>query len=232
MTASSQFHSQFSTQPGKSDVLVLFASLAALLLWDYSGLDWRLIQQFGTRSGFAWRDHWFTFNVLHNGGRYLAILVFLWMLLSLLLPTGIATALSQRERLWWVITTVICASVVPVVKAKSLTSCPWSLSEFGGVAKYVSHWSFGQADSGGGHCFPSGHASNAFAFLPGWFVLRGVSARAARGWLIALLLVGALFGLAQMMRGAHYASHTMWTAWICLLISLLSWHGFKAWRQA
>lgn len=33
--------------------------------------------------------------------------------------------------------------------------------------------------------------------------------------LLATLLAGALFGLAQTLRGAHYPSHTLWSAWLC-----------------
>ena len=29
------------------------------------------------------------------------------------------------------------------------------------------------------------------------------------------LLAGLLLGLTQTVRGAHYPSHTLWTAWIC-----------------
>jgi membrane-associated PAP2 superfamily phosphatase len=28
-------------------------------------------------------------------------------------------------------------------------------------------------------------------------------------------VAGALFGWAQLARGAHFASHTMWSAWLC-----------------
>jgi membrane-associated PAP2 superfamily phosphatase len=37
----------------------------------------------------------------------------------------------------------------------------------------------------------------------------------ARRWLIAALAAGLLLGLVQQLRGAHYLSHTLWTAWIC-----------------
>ena len=29
------------------------------------------------------------------------------------------------------------------------------------------------------------------------------------------MLAGLLLGLAQQVRGAHYMSHTLWTAWFC-----------------
>jgi membrane-associated PAP2 superfamily phosphatase len=36
----------------------------------------------------------------------------------------------------------------------------------------------------------------------------------ARGWLVCTLIAGLLFGLAQQWRGAHFMSHTLWTAWL------------------
>ena len=47
------------------------------------------------------------------------------------------------------------------------------------------------------------------------FVLRRVSPFAARAWLGCALVAGLLLGLAQQQRGAHYMSHTLWTAWLC-----------------
>lgn len=104
---------------------------------------------------------------------------------------------------------------ITVLKRLNHTSCPWDLAEFGGVARHVSHWLWGVRDGGAGHCFPAGHASTAFAYLAGWFVLRRSAPRAAGRWLLGALLAGMVLGLAQQMRGAHYMSHTLWTAWIC-----------------
>lgn len=36
-----------------------------------------------------------------------------------------------------------------------------------------------------------------------------------------MLVVGTLFGWAQMARGAHYPSHTLWSAWLCWLVCVL-----------
>jgi membrane-associated PAP2 superfamily phosphatase len=120
--------------------------------------------------------------------------------------------------------------LVPLIKRVSLTSCPWSLAEFGGAASYVSHWAWGRTDGGPGHCFPSGHASGAFSFLAGWWALRVSAPRAARWWLVLTVVVGLVFGWGQMMRGAHYASHTLWTAWICWAVTVASWHLLRPQR--
>jgi membrane-associated PAP2 superfamily phosphatase len=113
------------------------------------------------------------------------------------------------------LTTLASLLVVSTLKLHSLTSCPWELHEFGGTVAYVSHWAWGVRDGGSGACFPGGHASAGFAFLGGFFAFRHTLPRAAQRWLAGALLAGLVLGLAQQVRGAHYMSHTLWTAWLC-----------------
>lgn len=199
-----------------SDLAVALAGLALLLAWDASGLDLTVIRWYGTAQGFAWRDQWLTRDLLHAGGRWLAFAALGLILVNLWKP--VFTRLGRGERWLWLGLTLVCLLAVPGFKQLSLTSCPWSLAEFGGVAQYVSHWRPGVSDGGSGHCFPSGHATSAFAFVSGYVVLRGHHPVAARRWLIAVIAAGALFAWAQTARGAHYPSHSMWTAWACWVI--------------
>ncbi len=108
---------------------------------------------------------------------------------------------------------------------------PWDLAEFGGVAHYVSHWIWGVRDGGPGHCFPAGHASAGFGYVAGWFVLRRAVPRLATGWLLASLVLGCALGLSQQVRGAHYMSHTLWTAWFCWALGLLVDEAVQRWRS-
>jgi len=118
---------------------------------------------------------------------------------------------------------LLASGVVALVKQFSPTSCPWALELFGGQARHVSHWlgwlsglGLGDgADGGPGRCFPAGHASIGFAFIGGWFALRPYAPRLATLWLAVSVLVGVTLGLAQQLRGAHFMSHTLWTAWLC-----------------
>lgn len=48
-----------------------------------------------------------------------------------------------------------------------------------------------------------------------------VAPRAVRVWLVAVGLAGLVLGLAQEWRGAHYMSHTLWTAWVCWSVALV-----------
>ncbi|WP_428423018.1 phosphatase PAP2 family protein [Methylibium sp.] len=207
------------------DLLLALAGLALLMLWDGSGLDLALLRLVGNADGFPWREHWLTAGLLHRGGRWLSVALFTLTVAVAVWPFGPWRGLTPRERLWCLGVTLICLLLIPLLKRHSLTSCPWELQEFGGVAHYVSHWRFGVADGGPGHCFPSGHASGAFSFLALAVVLRAKRPAVARSMLIALCVIGALFGFAQMARGAHYLSHTLYTAWLCGSLTALSWHA-------
>lgn len=201
------------TRRHAADWGVVLIGLALVLLWDLSGLDRPVMHLLGDASGFAWKEHWLTARLIHGGGRLLAWLALALLLVNVWRPLWAGHGL--RMRLVWVAVTALCVLAVPLLKQFSHTSCPWDLAEFGGWAPYVSHWQLRLSDGGPGHCFPSGHASAAFAFFSGWFALRDHQPRAARAWLATVLVVGLVFGIGQTMRGAHHPSHTLWTAWLC-----------------
>lgn len=199
---------------------LLAASAALLLAWDLTGWDLAVSRWFGSAQGFSWRGVWWASEVMHGQARWLGWAVFAALLINVWWPWSFARALSRRERWRWVVVTVACALLIPLLKRASLTSCPWSLAEFGGgAAQFVPHWMLGVRDGGSGGCFPSGHASTAFAFVGGWFALRGQAPRAARVWLAVTLLAGVVLGAVQVMRGAHYVSHPLWTAWFSVSLA-------------
>jgi len=218
----------------RGDVAVAVLGLAVLIAWDRGGGDLRVAQWFGSAGGFAWRDAWWTDRLAHDGGRVLGYVVLAVLVFHLMKPLPFAADMHRGARAWWLLATLASVALIPLIKSRSLVSCPWDLAQFGGTAMYLPHWTWqawsGAGDGGSGHCFPSGHASTAFGFLTGWFVLRGRSARTARAWLLAVVLFGVVFGLAQVARGAHYPSHVGWTAWFCWVVAALSWHAAQ-WRQ-
>jgi membrane-associated PAP2 superfamily phosphatase len=193
----------------------LLLGVVVLLAWDASGADLVLARLAGGPHGFPWRDTWFEATVLHEGLRWLAWTGTGWIALSLAWPTGVLRSLTRGERLWLLATMLTSTLLVGGMKHWSLTSCPWDLAEFGGVAEHVSHWHWGLADGGPGHCFPAGHASGGFAFVAGAFALWRSRPRAAQAWFAAAIGLGLAMGLGQQWRGAHFMSHTLWSAWLC-----------------
>jgi membrane-associated PAP2 superfamily phosphatase len=209
------------------DGVVLFIGLLAIVAWDATGLDLTISRLFGDASGFAWRDQWLFAVVLHEGAKWLAWAIGGLLLVGIWRPLPFARACPKGMRVWWLATTLACVALIPLLKQFSLTSCPWSLTEFGGTARYVSHWAFGQADDGPGRCFPAGHATTAFCFLAGYFALRDSAPTAARWWLLGTIVFGIVLGMTQVVRGAHYVSHSMWTAWWCWALTVALLHATR-----
>jgi membrane-associated PAP2 superfamily phosphatase len=195
-------------------VLTLIA-LAALMAWDATGGDLALARLAGSVMGFALRSNPFMVHVMHEGARDLSWVVVIGLFAAIRWPLGFLRRLSTGGRAQLALTVLASVIAVSLIKHASHTSCPWDLQEFGGVARYVSHWSWGVDDGGPGGCFPAGHASAAFAYMGGYFVLRRVSSRVAAVWLGAAVAAGLVLGVSQQLRGAHYMSHTLWTAWVC-----------------
>lgn len=194
--------------------LSTIAALAAVLAWDFSGLDLWLAGLMGTPAGFPWRNHWLFTGVLHDGARLAVALALALLAIATVRPFGSLRTLAPGRRLWLLAAVAGAMMLVSGFKRLTLTDCPWDLAAFGGALPYVPHWQPGVTDGGPGHCFPAGHASAGFAWMAGWFAWPP-GARSRRRWLVAGLVAGAVLGLSQQVRGAHFMSHTLWTAWIC-----------------
>lgn len=208
---------------GRADWIIGLGAMGLLLAWDASGLDGAVTRALASPSGFAWRDAWWARTLLHDGGRLAAF----GLLLALAIdaawaqarPSLQAATLSPAQRWASLAVVLLNLAVVQSFKRTSATSCPWDLAEFGGRAVPLSHWRWGIADGGPGHCFPSGHAAMGFAFVALYFAWRGVRPRLSRWWLLLSLGTGTVFGAAQVLRGAHHVSHVAWTAWICWTVA-------------
>jgi membrane-associated PAP2 superfamily phosphatase len=201
----------------RRDLLVAAAGALLLFAWEASGWDLAVSGWFGGPGGFPWRDRWLTDTLLHQGGRLLGWAALAVLVADLLVPIVDGPAHDERWRA--LLITLVALLAVPALKRISATSCPWDLAPFGGHVPYVPHWWFGVGDGGPGHCFPSGHAVSAFAFLGASITWRRSRPKLARAATVAIVGFGTLFGAAQLARGAHFVSHTLWSAWLCWLIA-------------
>jgi membrane-associated PAP2 superfamily phosphatase len=217
--------------PASPGLWLWLGGLCLTLVWDASGADLRVMTWLGDAQGFALRDHWWLSTVLHSGARQLALALYLGIVAMVAWPQGFWRQVPRLQRLEIAVGIALSLLVVTGIKRISLTSCPWELEIFGGVASHVSHWAWGVSDGGSGHCFPGGHASSALAFLalslPWLSAIEHHERRTGLRLLAAILLIGLLLGAVQTLRGAHYPSHTAWTALICAAVAWAN-HGFFA----
>ena len=208
--------------------LVSLILLIIFLAWDSTVWDMQLATIWGDPNGFALRDHWWMAQIMHSGARNLGWIFFLNLFIGIVRPWGALRALATADRVSLFLSVLSALLCGTLIKGFSQTSCPWDLQAFGGVAPYVSHWNLWVSDGGGGHCFPAGHASTGFAFMAAYFGLRQNNTRGAMRWLLVAVCIGFILGISQQMRGAHFMSHTLWTAWLCWTVGWLSHLLFSA----
>lgn len=154
---------------------------------------------------------------------------------ALIIPLGLAVLACAvgparwRDRLRfdrrdvWV--AFLTLATVPILaglgKQHSDTFCPSEIRRYGGDVPYVklcAPYPAHDRPDRLGHCFPAGHASGGFALLGLMWLRR--TRRWQLGGLALGLGLGWWMGGYQMLKGAHYLSHTVVTmlgAWIILL---------------
>ncbi|TCM65204.1 membrane-associated PAP2 superfamily phosphatase [Acinetobacter calcoaceticus] len=194
-----------------TDFIILFISLILLLLLFPIGgkIDLYLIQPWMDSSGqFIYRNHWLLTDINHQLFKKLLFAVYISFLVLWILSFKIERFKPNRAiygYMFWV--SALSTGLVGLLKSQSRHDCPWNMVEPTATA-WV--WDFSATQ---GHCSPGGHASAGFALMTGYFVYRLSNRKRAYLFLIAGLVIGSVLGWGQMMRGAHFLSHNLWTAW-------------------
>ena len=210
--------------------------LVPVLLWDFSGWDLTVARWLGDADGFAARHSVWAELVLHEGGRWVSGALLLAVAMNAFWPGEPARpGPSRAQRRWALLALVLVLLLVPALKRLSLTSCPWSLAEFSGVAQWVPHWRWGVPDGGPGGCFPSGHAVGSFlgftVLLWLWAPWRSQHPLLWAGLCLGIGLGSLAASAGQWARGAHFVSHSLWSAWLCALLGWALLYAFS-WRSA
>lgn len=215
------------------NLIVLMLS-GLLFTWiSRSGtLDFWLAQQFfdPVARGFPYRDApllvTFGHTLLKNVTAFGLIVCIVLALVSTWVP---------RLRPWRGVLVTFCvmagaaAWLVQAMKGVSVHACPWDLTMYGGDAPWFPLFDQMKAGVTLKRCWPGGHASGGFAIVAGYFALRERQPRWARRILFLGLALGTVMGAVQMVRGAHFLSHNLWTLWVvwatCVVIDVLihSW---------
>ena len=212
----------------------LAATLALIiLLARYTPLDHALTGLFydPATQRFPLRDQALWAVIMHTGLKYLSVAAWFALLLWWLSLRRQSSRQPLRRAMGFtLIVTLLAALAVSSLRAISPHSCPWDLSAFGGTAEYFRFFDTVPPNPGPGHCAPSGHAASGFVWLTGYIALRGVDRTAARYALVFSLVLGVLTGLTQLVRGAHFLSHVLLTAWICFAVAWVCDMAYKKLR--
>ncbi|WP_112991693.1 phosphatase PAP2 family protein [Herminiimonas fonticola] len=106
------------------------------------------------------------------------------------------------------------ALFISFLKATSIHACPWDIEMYGGHLPWLPLFTQLTTHIVPGHCWPGGHASGGFALVAGYFSFKEDRPAWARMFLITGLVFGFVMGFVQIVRGAHFLSHNLWTLWL------------------
>jgi membrane-associated PAP2 superfamily phosphatase len=204
---------------------------AALAVFELTDLDLRLQDRFYDFNARRWvvdEKEPVGRLVFYNGPK---ALVWLFALTTLTLAAGPARWREKfrldRRGLWL---GVLVIATVPALAGlgKKYTNifCPSEIRRYDGEQPYAKLCEPYPADdrpTKRGGCFPAGHASGGFALL-GLIAVRGTR-RWRQGILALGLGLGWWMGGYQMLKGAHYLSHTVTTM-------LVAWLVVQLWARA
>ncbi len=216
-------------------VFLLLTLLSALS--HQSGFDrWLAHRLYAFEGGnghpFPWRDNYWLYTVLHEGGRALVKRLF-FLDVALFLGSWLIAGLRRYRQVFCyiAISTLLATALISSLKHLTRIPCPQALVEFGGHRAWIDYWQLFSPQLPKGSCYPAGHASGGYAWLCLAFVFPFASRRFFV-WLTPGLLLGLVFGVAQQLRGAHFISHDLMTVALCWLVSALVLAAIQAIQRA
>lgn len=174
------------------------------------------------QQGFPLRHAFWTQSVLHDGARKVftgVAIILVVIALASWLPTRLRA--WRRPLVYLLISIAVSIGVVNLGKHLTNIDCPWDLSIFGGDR--IEYGLLGDKPDLApvGRCFPGGHSSGGFSLFALYFVGLAAGMRRPVRLLLPPLLLGSMLALDQWMRGAHFPSHDLTTAYICWMVSLM-----------
>lgn len=212
----------------------LIGFLAAnVWLIGYGGDRWIADHVYAWEGGrWALRNSFATTTLIHETGKALSILAWL-----VVVAMAIAANRMPRLRPWrgplvrLALSLLLATMLVTTLKHLTRMDCPWDLRAYGGSRPYIDLFTARPAGLKAGGCFPAGQASAGYGWVALYFFFLPLRPRWRYLGLAIGLAAGALFGIAQQLRGAHFMSHDVWTLMICWITALLL-YGMWPSRQA
>ncbi|WP_422421176.1 phosphatase PAP2 family protein [Pseudomonas sp. GZD-222] len=235
----------------------LLLAAVVFLLFDLTSLDRQisnLLLDPVTGQFPLLHDQWFE-KVTHKWPRILpngageaaiigALLSFIWPLLarhphiaqsrllrkSRITPVLHFSAAHRRDFLFVVVAFALSTTVIHYLKSHTSVYCPVETTLYGGEqlrTEWYEHFTWFDK-AGDGRCWPGGHASSGFTLLALYFVALRHRWQHARKLLVAILLLGFVYGTTRVLQGWHYMSHTFWAGifvWLSTWLTALFFYG-------
>jgi membrane-associated PAP2 superfamily phosphatase len=209
---------------------LLAAASTILVIGQYTDIDLQLADlYFDTQHhAFPWNNSWFAREFMHgwvkNVLAWSSILLVLTMLVDIVFPLrGLAPARRAGLRIL-ALMAAFEPQIIRLMKDNSSLHCPWGVDRYGGHEPFLRLLDTVPDGWNAGHCFPAGHASAGM-----WLVALAAlwlphSPRKALLAFTGGLSIGLTMGWVQQMRGQHFFTHTLWTAWLstALLLALVA----------
>jgi len=202
--------------------LMLAAAVVLLLVFTLTPLDYLLADRYYLSDGhFLGQGNWwletFSHVLVKRAGILVLVLVWLRVIAGYVRP---AWAADRRRWLAVALAMSLAPATVSLLKPISGLQCPWDLTRYGGQAWDHVSWLTQQLGVRRGGCFPAGHATSGFGFFGLVLLYMGRAPRKAYTVGGLALMGGLSLGWGQQMRGAHFLSHTLWSAWVCWAVCL------------
>jgi len=204
----------------KFQFMVLFPLflLFFALIFEYSGFDVWWVSHFYDAQSQIWlyRHHWFFDTTVHSGGQLLdKFFALIWLIVFIYI--NLNKNFTKHRKISLVFLCASAAGPILVGIGKNITHIhtPWDLQLFNGTQPYIRLLDSIPSDAPIGYAFPAGHASGGYCFLSLYFVLFYFRSPYRIVGLIFGLFLGAVFGVGQQIRGAHFPSHDLFTLAIC-----------------
>lgn len=207
--------------------ILLCSAVLITVIGQYTDLDLALADLYFDQEKrvFPWNTTWFAKDFMHgwvrNALRWTGFLILAATLLDFLRPLKGISPLRRTQLRVLAIASIAEPFIVNSLKVRSNMHCPWAVDRFGGSNPFLRLLDWVPDGWQAGQCFPAGHAGTAM-----WLCALAVfwlphSPRKAFYAFLAGSGAGLFLGWVQQMRGQHFLTHTLWTAWISATLLLL-----------
>lgn len=215
--------------PGFHLLLMVVIGILLLCLFETTSWDITIANLFTDPQThrFIYRDNALLTTYFHKALRTINAL--LGLIAATWCIRQVFTSIAIDDKIAWATAAsslLTISLVVGILKSITNRYCPWSFDIFGGDIPYTRLLEALPSiyrQSNDGQCFPAGHASGGFMWLSFALAFWWQKPRLARWGLWLGLIMGSVMGGTQMIRGAHFLSHTLWTVVVAWSVTACWW---------